>query len=197
MGKTVQALINALQRIKQSMKIVLAKPNADFPHKEKKPDMKIDPLFLLRGERQRSRLASYGVKDTISSPSECKTLLKAQILIEGDYNGTRETFIKNDYMHDIETLAGVSFEEGIIVVNKRSTPEDKLAASLALGNLRIHFAEFADRAMFPAQTRWVDEILMVLGTDENPEVRAGATHALNMNISYPLLTLDILEKTKD
>ena len=157
-------------------------------HKDKperrvgKPDIRTEesPRGTLARALERAKVANE-----IGTIAGRRHLTLAMLEFEGSYIMVNGRFGKNDSMKQIERMAC-------------STDSlDRVKASLALGAMRVDFPEFADRKGFPMLAKWVDDMLIVLGTDKDPWVRTNATLALNMTKSIASRGLEELEVMKD
>lgn len=110
-------------------------------------------------DRERDHYSTARVKNNIGATVDWKSIVGAMPLAEGSYIATKNRFFRNDYMRMVESMV------------RGSDRDEKIQAALALGNIRIDFPEFADRKNFPKQSGWADEMLLILGTDRDSDVR--------------------------
>ena len=149
---------------------------------EKRPSVRTEesPRATLARAFERAKVANE-----IGTVSGYRHIIHALLEFEGSYIMVRGRFGKNDYMRQLERMA------------YSADSLDRVKASLALGAMRVDFPEFADRKGFPMLAKWMDDMLIVLGTDKDPWVRTNATLALNMTKSLVTGGLEELNELND
>ncbi|MFH0817242.1 MAG: hypothetical protein V1909_01275 [Candidatus Micrarchaeota archaeon] len=124
--------------------------------------------FEIRKNPLVDSLSSTGVKNNTLSKADWLEAARGLLAFEGNVITLKGDFAKNPYMRLLEDMA------------KSSDSGDKVIACLALGRMKVDFPEFADRTNFPKLSAWIDDMLIILGTDKRKEVRDAAIVALNM-----------------
>ena len=149
---------------------------------EKKPSVRTEESP--RGTLARA-LEKAKVANEIGTTAGWRHVTLAMLEFEGGYVMFNGRFGKNESMKQLEKMA---FSRDSL---------DRVKASLALGAMRVDFPEFADREGFPMLAKWVDEMLIMLGTDKDRWVRDHATLALNMKKTIASQGLMELNGMKD
>ena len=149
-----------------------------------KPPLELRELDNRRQNYFKKSLLDAGAGNNAENKKDLRKLASIMPKIEGDYVITKGTMTKGEYLGMIERMA------------RSDDKTERIQAAIALGNIRIDSPEFGDRKNFPIQSAWLDELLMILGTDKEEKVRKAAFVALNQAVSATQLNMEAVKKMK-
>ncbi len=130
-----------------------------------------------RNNNRKEFLSKKGVGSRVDKASEWRKLLLSTLEYEGTYvRPVGKPIPKNETMRLLEQMAN------------DNDYKERIQAALGAGQMRVHF---------PEMQSWADEILMVLGTDNDQSVRRTAFLALNMTVTTAQHYLKILKKEEE
>ncbi|MFH1448654.1 MAG: hypothetical protein ABIG39_07365 [Candidatus Micrarchaeota archaeon] len=130
-----------------------------------------------RNNHRKDFLRKTGVGNGAGRIGEWRRLLLSTLEYEGNYcRPVGGSIPKNQTMRLLEGMA------------MDDDSRERVCACLGLGNMRVNFPDLQE---------WADEILLVLGTDEEKEVRQHAILALNVTVSAGQYYLGKLKKMEE
>ncbi len=151
-----------------------------------KPPLRQIELSNRRQRYFKKSLLESGIGDEVEKVTDWRKLMMTIVENEGRYTITSKgLFIKNEAMRLIETMAG------------DPDPRERIMACIWLGEMRLNFPEFADRKNFPVLSGWMDDLLIILGTDGDSEVRKYTFTALNKTVSLTEISLKKLGELEE